>query len=171
MFLLSLRRALELDPVFNEGFYDRPPVRGLQAFAAIYAGWGTSEPFFRTEAWREFGSRSWDGHVAEFWEPFFLRCDANNLLSQLWTWAAGDISDNQIFKGDFEAALRGIKARTIILPVELDRYFPPVNAEYEATHIPNGECRVVKSVWGHMAPINPADTPAIDGALSELLSD
>ena len=30
VFLLSLRRALELDPVFNEGFYDRPPVRGLR---------------------------------------------------------------------------------------------------------------------------------------------
>ena len=71
VFLLSLRRALELDPVFDEGFYDRPPVRGLRAFAAIYAGWGTSEPFFRTEAWRELGSRSWDAHVAEFWEPFF----------------------------------------------------------------------------------------------------
>ena len=117
---------MELDPVFDEGFYDRPPVRGLRAFAAIYAGWGTSEPFFRTEAWRELGSRSWDAHVAEFWEPFFLRCDANNLLSQLWTWAAGDISDNAIFKGDFGAALRAIKARTIILPAELDRYFPPV---------------------------------------------
>ena len=63
-------------------------------------------------------------YVAEFWEPFFLRCDANNLLSQLWTWAAGDISDNAIFKGDFEAALRAIKARMIILPAELDRYFP-----------------------------------------------
>jgi hypothetical protein len=32
------------------------------------------------------------------------------------------------------------------LPAELDRYFPPVDAEYEAQHIPNGECRVVKSV-------------------------
>jgi homoserine O-acetyltransferase/O-succinyltransferase len=51
VFLLSLRRALELDPVFEEGFYDRPPMRGLKAFAAIYAGWGTSEPFFRTEGW------------------------------------------------------------------------------------------------------------------------
>ena len=86
--------------------------------------------------------------MAEFWEPFFLRCDANNLLSQLWTWAAGDISDNAIFKGDFEAALRAIKARTIILPAELDRYFPPVDADYEAKRIPNAECRVVKSVWG-----------------------
>jgi homoserine O-acetyltransferase len=170
VFLLALRRALELDPAFAEGFYVRPPVRGLKAFAAIYAGWGTSEPFFRTEAWRQFGSRSWDGHVAEFWEPFFLRCDANNLLSQLWTWAAGDISDNATFQGDFEAALRAIKARTIILPVDLDRYFPPVDAEYEAEHIPNGECRVVKSVWGHMAPMNQGDIPAIDGALSELLA-
>lgn len=171
VFLLSLRRALELDPIFNDGFYDRPPVRGLKAFATIYAGWGTSEPFYRTEAWRPLGSRSWDAHVAEFWEPFFLRCDANNLLSQLWTWAAGDISDNPTFHGDFEAALRAIKARTIILPVDLDRYFPPVDAEYEAKHIPNGECRVVKSVWGHMAPMNPADIPAIDSALFELLGD
>jgi homoserine O-acetyltransferase len=171
VFLLSLKRALELDPAFNDGFYDRPPVRGLKAFAAIYAGWGTSEPFFRNEVWRGLGSRSWDGHVAEFWEPFFLRCDANNRLSQLWTWAAGDISDSPTFGGNFEAALKAIKARTIIVQAELDRYFPPVDSQYEAQHIPNGECRVVKSDWGHMAPMNPADAPAIDNALSELLAD
>jgi homoserine O-acetyltransferase/O-succinyltransferase len=145
-------------------------VRGLKAFAAIYAGWGTSEPFFRNEAWRGLGSSAWDGHVAEFWEPFFLRCDANNLLSQLWTWAAGDISDNPTFRGNFEAALKAIKARTIIVQAELDRYFPPVDAKYEAQHIPNGECRVVPS-RGHMAPMNPADAPTIDSALSELLTD
>ena len=28
VFLLSLRRALELDPAFQDGFYDRPPVAG-----------------------------------------------------------------------------------------------------------------------------------------------
>jgi homoserine O-acetyltransferase/O-succinyltransferase len=94
VFLLALRRALELDPAYNDGFYDRPPVRGLKAFAAIYAGWGTSEPFFREEAFRPLGSRSMAEHVADFWEPFFLKCDANNLLSQLWTWEAGDISAN-----------------------------------------------------------------------------
>src|SRR5580704_3725539 len=91
VFLLSLRRALELDPVFNEGFYQRPPVAGLKAFAAIYAGWGTSEPFFRRRIFTAFGQNSFAEHVAGFWEPFFLRCDANNLLSQLWTWEHGDI--------------------------------------------------------------------------------
>src|ERR1700743_790480 len=31
VFLLSLKRALELDPTFAEGFYDHPSVRGLTA--------------------------------------------------------------------------------------------------------------------------------------------
>jgi hypothetical protein len=45
------------------------------------------------------------------------------------------------------------------------------DAEYEAKHIPSGECRVAKSVWGQMAPMNPVDAPAIDGSLFELLAD
>ena len=170
VFLLALRRALELDPAYADGFYDRPPVNGLRAFAAIYAGWGTSEPFFREEAFRPLGSRSTGEHVADFWEPFFLRCDANDLLSQLWTWEACDVSANPTYRGDLEAALGAIKARTIIVPVDNDRYFPPVDSRNEARHIPGAEVRVVPSVWGHMALMNPADVPAIDIPLSELLA-
>jgi homoserine O-acetyltransferase len=170
VFLLALRRTLELDPVYAEGFYDRPPVKGIKAFATIYAGWGTSEPFFREEAFRPLGSRSTQEHVADFWEPFFLRCDANNLLSQLWTWEAGDISANPTYGGDFEAALGAIKARTIIVPVDNDRYFPPVDSRNEARHIPGAKVSVVASAWGHMALMNPADIPAIDAPLNELLA-
>jgi homoserine O-acetyltransferase len=171
VFLLSLRRALELDPGFADGFYERPPVNGLKAFAAIYAGWGTSAAFYRTEAYRALGARDWAEHVWSFWEPFFLRCDANNLLSQLWTWEHADISDNPLYGGDFEAALGAIRARTIVLPVDNDRYFPPADSEYEARHIAGAECRVIASIWGHMAPMNPQDIPAIDSALRELLAD
>ncbi len=162
--------ALELDPAYADGFYDRPPVNGLKAFAAIYAGWGTSEPFFREEAFRPLGSRSTGEHVADFWEPFFLRCDANDLLSQLWTWEAGDISADPTYGGDLEAALGAIKARTVIVPIDNDRYFPPVDSENEARHIPGAEVRVVASAWGHMALMNPADVPAIDAPLNELLA-
>lgn len=171
VFLLALQRALELDPVFADGFYDRPPVNGLKAFSAIYAGWGTSEPFYRTEVYRAFGARDYEEHVAYFWEPFFLRRDANDLLSQLWTWLHCDISDNPTHRGNFEAALGAIKARTIVLPIDNDRYFPPADSEYEAQHIPGARCRVVSSIWGHMAPMNPNDIPAIDSTLRELLTD
>jgi homoserine O-acetyltransferase/O-succinyltransferase len=169
VFLLSLRRALELDPAYEDGFYDRPPIKGLRAFSAIYAGWGFSEPFYRTAAYASFGAKDHEQFVEYFWEPFFQRCDANDLLSQLWTWEMGDISDNPAYLGNFEAALAAIQARTIVLPIDLDRYFPPVDSDYEARHIRNAECRVIRSDWGHMAPMNPADIPVIDSVISELL--
>ena len=169
IFLLALRRALTLDPAFEDGFYTRPPIEGLRAFSAIYAGWGVSEAFFRTKAYAAFGASTHEEFSQYFWEPFFQKCDANNLLSQLWTWEHGNIGDTPTFKGDFEAALAAIKAKTIILPVDLDRYFPPVDAEYEARFMPNGECRTINSIWGHMAPFNPADAATIDAALNELL--
>lgn len=169
-FLLALRRAMELDPAFQDGFYTRPPIAGIRAFAAIYAGWATSEPFFRTAAFRALGSRTWDEHVADFWEPLFARCDANDLIAQLWTWRENDISANTRYHGDFDAALGAIRAKTIVLPIETDRYFPPIDGEYEAAHIPDGVCRVLPSIWGHMAPLNPTDVPVIDRALNELLT-
>jgi homoserine O-acetyltransferase len=169
VFLLALRRTLELDPAFAEGYYTRAPIAGIRAFAAIYAGWGVSEPFFRTETYRLFGAATHEEFVQYFWEPFFLKCDANNLLSQLSTWLDGDISANTLYDGNVPRALSAIRARTIIMPVDTDRYFPPVDAEEEARHIKGAECRTIKSVWGHMAPINPGDVPVIDGALRELL--
>lgn len=170
VFLLSLRRALTLDPSFNEGYYDRAPVAGLRAFAAIYAGWGVGEAFFRTAAYKAFSAQTHEEFVQNFWEPFFLKCDANDLLSQLWTWEHGDISATPNHAGNFGAALSAITARTILLPVDLDRYFPPVDAEYEARHIPNGECRIIRSDWGHMAPMSPDAIPSIDEAIASLLS-
>jgi homoserine O-acetyltransferase/O-succinyltransferase len=123
VFLLSLRRALELDPMFNDGFYTRPPVRGLKAFAAIYAGWGFSEPFYRTEAFRGFGAKTYQEFVENFWETVMVHHDANNLLSMLKTWHDGDISDCEAYGGDFDRALGSIKARTIVMPCQYGSVF------------------------------------------------
>lgn len=170
VFLLSLRRALELDPAYAEGFYARPPIQGLKAFAAIYAGWGFSEPFYRTEAFRGFGAASSAEFVEMFWEGAFLHHDANDLLALLRTWHDGDISDNPAYGGNLNHALGAIKARTLIMPCAHDSYFPPVDSEYEASRIPGAACRVIPSIWGHMTLWNPADRPFIDAGLSELLA-
>lgn len=171
IFLHSLKRALTLDPAFKDGYYDHAPVNGLKLFATIYAGWGFSEPAYREELYKSLGSSTYEEWVEKFWEPSFIHCDANDLLSQLWTWVHADISDNDIYKGNFEAALGAIKARAIILPVDHDRYFPPIDSEYEAKHIPNSTCRVINSIWGHYMPVNPADRAAVDAALTELLTE
>jgi homoserine O-acetyltransferase/O-succinyltransferase len=57
------------------------------------------------------------------------------------------------------------------VPIDNDRYFPPVDSENEVRHIPGAKVAVVASVWGHMALMNAADIPAIDAPLKELLAD
>jgi homoserine O-acetyltransferase/O-succinyltransferase len=169
VFLAGNIAAIKGDPVWSEGFYDRPPVAGLRAMAAIYAGWGLSELFYRRQEYRLFGAKDVPEFIELFWEAFFLKCDANDLLAQMATWWHNDIADDARFAGSLEAALGAISARAIILPAELDRYFPPVDAEYEARHMTNAECRVIPSSWGHMAPLEPAAQQFIDAALQELL--
>jgi homoserine O-acetyltransferase len=170
VFLAGLRRAITSDPDFNDGFYtDKPPIKGVKVMAAIYAGWGFSEPFYREEVFRFFGASNVEEFIEYFWDAFFIKCDANDLMAQMWTWWNNDLGDHPDFGGDFEKALGAITARTIILNAETDQYFPPVDSEYEAQHIPGAEARPIPTIWGHLAPFNPEDQAFIDRALNELL--
>jgi homoserine O-acetyltransferase len=155
---------------WNDGFYtDKPPITGIKAMAAIYAGWGLSEPFYREGLYTAFGARDVTEFVDQFWDAFFIKCDANDLLAQMWTWWHNDVGDHPSFGGDFDAALGAITARTIILNAETDQYFPPADSDAEAERIPGAESRPIPTIWGHMAPFNPDDQAFIDRALSELL--
>lgn len=170
VFLAGNMAAIRSDPAWNEGFYgDRPPVAGLRTMAAIYAGWGLSEPFYRLREYRAFGACDVPEFLQTFWEPFFLRNDANDLLAQMTTWWHNDLGDHARFGGDFDAALAAIRCRAIVMPAEHDRYFPPVDAEHEVRGMPDAELRVLPGSWGHLAPRDPRVRDLLDGALRELL--
>ena len=92
----------------------------------------------------------------------------------LQTWRQADIAANEQFGGDFQSALSAIRARTLLLPCSTDRYFPPVDNEYEAHRIPHCELRLLESPFGHCA-LSPGRVPAatafLDRALRDLLAD
>ena len=95
VFLAGLRRAITSDPDFNDGFYgDKPPIKGMKVFASIYAGWGFSEPFYREEIYRAFGAATVEEFIDYFWDTFFIKCDANDLIAQIWTWWNNDLGDH-----------------------------------------------------------------------------
>ena len=50
--------------------------------------------------------------------------DPEDLLVMLQTWQTGDVSKQEPYNGDFEAAMRGIKAKALVLPGKHDLYFP-----------------------------------------------
>jgi homoserine O-acetyltransferase len=108
------------------------------------------------------------------WEQDHLSWDANDLLAKLWTWQHGDISDNEIYEGDFRRALGAIRARAIVLPCRTDLYFPPEDNEIEVSMMANAELRVFDSPFGHCvaAPGRHHDfMDFLDAAIRDLLND
>jgi len=45
------------------------------------------------------------------------------MLVMLHTWQAGDCSQQEPYNSDFSAAMKGIKAKALVLPSKTDLYF------------------------------------------------
>ena len=171
VFLEGVKAALQADAVYNDGDYRSPPIKGLKAFGRVYAGWAFSQTFFREQIYKLKGFDSAEALLLD-WEQDHLDWDANDLLSKLWTWQQGDISNNELYNGNFETALNAIEAKTIIIACDNDLYFRPEDNELEVNHIKNGELRIYQSPWGHCVASPGNDTGFerfLDQAILELL--
>jgi homoserine O-acetyltransferase/O-succinyltransferase len=170
-FLDGPKAALQADAAWNDGHYTAPPEKGLRAFARVYVAWAYSHSFFANRLYRELGFDTLEDLVRD-WEEDHLKWDANDLLAKIWTWQHADISDNQIYAGDFKRALRSIRARAILMPCSDDQYFVPKDNETEAAAMQCAELRVFGSPWGHCVA-SPGRVPefqcALDEAAAELL--
>lgn len=174
VFLEGVKAALRADAAWENGRYTSKPEKGLRAVGRVYAGWGLSQTFYREELdLKALGYASLEDFLIGFWEGFFLPKDANNLLTMAWTWQHGDISDNDLYNGDYKAALGAIKAKAYVMPGQTDLYFPVEDSQNEVANMPNAEYVPVPSIWGHFAGgpgTNPDDVKFIDMKLTELLA-
>lgn len=172
VFLEGVKAALQADASYDDGNYKTTPVKGLKAFARVYAGWAFSQTFFREKLYRQKGFDTAE-QLLQDWEQDHLEWDANDLLCKLWSWQHGDISQQSPYNGNFTEALAAIKARTIVIACDNDLYFRPEDNELEIKHITNGELRIFQSPWGHCvaSPGNSADFHHfLDTAVEELLT-
>ena len=170
-FLDGPKAALQADPAWGEGEYRTPPERGLRAFARVYVAWAYSHRFFRDGLYRQLGFASLEELVRD-WEEDHLKWDANDLIAKIWTWQHADISDNDLYRGDFKQALQAIRARAIVMPCSTDQYFVPEDNATEVAAMRHAELRVYDSPWGHClgSPGRmPAFQRAVDEAAAELL--
>ncbi|WP_057762080.1 alpha/beta fold hydrolase [Cytobacillus praedii] len=144
----------------------------MRAVGRVYAGWGVSQAFYREELYREMGFES----LAEFgvgvWEDSFMKMDPHNVLAMLWTGQFADISANPAYNGDFDKALKSIKALACIMPGSTDLFCTADDNKYEAKLIPHAEFNPIESIWGHFAGrgINSKDNQFIDDSLKRLLA-
>ncbi|KAI0490429.1 Alpha/Beta hydrolase protein [Xylaria cf. heliscus] len=127
---------------------------GLKALGRVYAGWGFSQTFYREKVYEtHLGFKNLEEFLVLFWEGWALSKDPENMITLLETWQSADCSKQDAYKGDFELALRTIKAKTLVLPSKTDLYFPPEDSEYEVKCMSPGigKCIAYPSIWGHWA--------------------
>ncbi|KAI0805928.1 Alpha/Beta hydrolase protein [Xylaria sp. FL0064] len=127
---------------------------GLKALGRVYAGWGFSQAFYREKVYEtHLGFKDLEEFMVEFWEAWALSKDPENMMTMLNTWQSADCSNQERYKGDFELAMKSIKAKTLVLPGKTDLYFPPEDSEYEVANMSPGigKCIAFPSIWGHWA--------------------
>ena len=133
VFLGSLEAALKVDPAWeakHAGFFHERPQKGLVAFGSIYAGWGVGTEWYNEKRYLSAGYSSAEDFVKRSYVPGFANCDADDLLSQIRTWKAADVS--AAHGRDLRAALGRIKAHVLLTPCDSDRYFTLAAAKQEA---------------------------------------
>jgi homoserine O-acetyltransferase len=172
VFTETLVEAITSDPGYAKGFYHSPEdVReGLLRHAKMWAVMGWSTEFFQQNRHKVLGFSSLDDFIVNFMAAYFAPMDPNDLLCMAWKWQRGDVSRHT--GGDLRAALSRIKAKTFVMPMSSDMFFPPADCMAEWRLIPDAEFRPIETIDGHLALFG-ADPKAIaqmDSSLKDLLA-
>ncbi len=167
----TLIEAITSDPGFRDGWYVSPlEVReGLHRHARIWSVMGFSTEFWKQEQWRPLGFASADDFQVGFMDAYFEVMDPNDLLCMAWKWQRGDVS--RLTDGDLAAALGRVTAKTYVMPISEDMFFPVRDCEAEQKLILGSELRVIDSVAGHLGLFGFEEgyMPQINRHLGELL--
>jgi len=173
LFTDTLQEAIKSDPAWKNGWYEKATdVRdGMDRMAKIVANQGWSTAFYQEERWRTvLGMSSLNDFINGVMLAYFEPMDPNVLLSAMWKWQRADVSRHTA--GDLDAALKRIKAKTFVMPISHDMFFPPDECEVDQKSIDGAELRIIQSKEGHFAlnGFEPHYMEQVDSYLTELLA-
>ena len=102
------------------------------------------------------GYGSVEEYIRGVGDKLFLGWDPEDLLILAGQWQAGDIGKvrpegREGKEMGYEAALRGIDARVLVMPSRTDQYFAWEDGEVECKYLKRGRLAVIPTVWGHVA--------------------
>lgn len=172
LFADTLIEAITSDPGFNGGSYSSSAdvLQGLTRHAKLWGVMGWSTEFYAQKRHEQLGFKSLDDFVSDFMVEYFRSMDPNDLLAMAWKWRRGDVARNT--GGDLRAALGRIRAKTFVMPIDNDMFFPPIDCERECRLIAGAQFRPIRSIDGHLALFgaDPEFIKQVDQHLFELLN-
>ena len=151
--LEMLRQSIMSDPRWNNGNYaaNEPPEQGMR----LWSGW-ISGVIVRTPAYQEsLMPKSQDAisFLKKTQDAGWRRVDPVDWVYQSWAYDQHDVGTTPGFNGDYQRALKSIKAKTLILAGTIDLLNPEFEAMEAAKHI--GDVRYVninaQKPMGHLS--------------------
>jgi homoserine O-acetyltransferase len=169
----ATRKAIMLDPAWNNGNYTTIPVAGVRVWRDVlgFASARTPE-WYRDQFPRPLDVLPWlkaqeDAALNAF--------DPNDYIYQSWAYETHDVSATPGLDGDYAKALRSIKASTLIMTGVKDLLNPEWEAQEAARHIPDARTVTISpgSITGHMAAggFRPADVEQINTEVMKFLDE
>jgi homoserine O-acetyltransferase len=146
----ATRHALMSDPAFQGGNYTTQPEAGWRMRADVLQVLATRTP----QALRPMFDNPLDvipWMKAQEDAVVASGADANDWIAQTWAYDRHDVGTTPGIGGDYRTALRGIKARTLIMTGLLDLYNPVEEGREAARYIPEGRYVAIPSIQGHVA--------------------
>lgn len=173
VFVQSLEDTILSDPAWNGGWYvsGRDVRDGMDRLAKSVATLGWSREFYQEKRWNTvLGMSSLDDFINGVMKAYFEPMDPNALLCQMYKWRRADVGRHA--DGDLAKALSRITAKTCVMPIDHDLFFPPNECEDDCRMIPGATLRVIKSKEGHMGlnGFEPTYMAQVDAALKDLLA-
>ena len=165
------RKAIMLDPAWNDGNYTSIPANGVRLWRDILAFASARTPeWYRDQFARPLDVLPWlkaqeDAALNAF--------DPNDYIYQSWAYETHDVGATPGMNGDYAKALRAITAKTLIMTGVKDLLNPEWEAHEAARYI--RDVRTVsinpESVTGHMAAggFRPADVELINTEVTKFL--
>jgi homoserine O-acetyltransferase len=118
-------KGLELDPVFNGGEYTTAPTQGSNDFAQNYISQYSADVLYKKGFHLKiFGEHKDLQAYRGFFNGYFNSLDANDLLSMVKKWQAGDLGNHAQFGGDWKKSLANIKCPALVMPGTSGICFP-----------------------------------------------
>jgi homoserine O-acetyltransferase len=135
--LEMLRQSIMADPKFNGGNYaaNDPPEQGMRLWSGWLSGVIVRTPVYQEELYPKGGADEIK-YLKGVQDAGWKRMDAVDWIYQSWAYDQHNVGTTQGFNGDVPAALRSIKAKTLILAGSIDLLNPEYEAMEAAKHIP-----------------------------------
>jgi homoserine O-acetyltransferase len=152
LLLRHIQDVIAVDPGWYGGMYEVNPATGVTIALMEWAQWLYSPEWYATNITTPGKTRDFETFWYRLWTVTAPQ-DARNYYYQLESFAQFNLGDTPGFNGDTKAALRAIRAKTLLIAVKQDQLMRREEMLFARDSIRDATYVEISSPFGHLATL------------------